>query len=240
MNNPLQPKKDAYLNIAPIGYSSPTFQERGLNNFQKRLVHQFVRAEHPDLSTTSRPGFIQIMAYNKEREDNVQKSRTAAFEDRLKRQVGVRWLAEAMVGGNLAAIESYNHQPVQSESQAPREQYERLFDRLRQKKTILVGHNVFIDLIYFYASFFGKLPDSVKDFESRMHELFPCIIDTKYLATHGNDNPAISKSSLEELDEQLSSLIPAPVIGMLVETRSQSSWLMVYRDALRTPQLSTQ
>lgn len=161
------------------------------------------------------------MAYDKEREDNVQKSRTTVFEDRLKRQVGVRWLVEGMVGGNLAAIESYNFQPVQSESKVPREQYERLFDRLRTKSTILVGHNVFIDLIYFYACFFGKLPDSVKDFERCMHELFPCIIDTKYLATHGNDNPAMSKSSLEELDEQLSGLTPAPVIGKLMAFTSK-------------------
>lgn len=212
--NSTETKKEAFLNIAPVGYSSPTFQDRGLNNFQKRLVHQFVRAEYPDLSTTSRPGFIQITAFNKEREDNLQKFRTAAFEDRLKRQVGVRWLVEAMVGGNLAAIKSYNLQPVKSESQVPREHYERLFDRLQAKKTILVGHNVFIDLIYFYACFFGKLPDSVKDFERLMHELFPCIIDTKYLATHGDDNPALSKSSLEELDDQLSSLTPAPVIEM--------------------------
>lgn len=230
MNSPLQPKKDAFLNIAPIGYSSPTFQDRGLNNFQKRLVHQFVRAEYPELSTTSRPGFIQILAYNQEREDNIKKFRTAAFEDRLRRQVGARWLAEAMVGGNLAAVESYNVQPVKSESQVPKEQYERLFDRLRAKKTILVGHNVFIDLIYFYACFFGKLPDSVKDFERRMHELFHCVIDTKYLATHGNDNPAISKSSLEELDDQLSSLTPAPVIGKFNSYASKTR-LMIYRYA---------
>lgn len=225
LNNLLQTKKDAFLNIAPVGYSSPTFQDRGLNNFQKRLVHQFVRAEYPDLSTTSRPGFVQVTAYNKEREDNLQKFRTSAFEDRLKRQVGVRWLVEAMVGGNLAAIESYNLQPVKSESQVPREHYERLFDRLQSKKTILVGHNVFIDLIYFYACFFGKLPDSVKDFERLMHKLFPCIIDTKYLATHGDDNPALSKSSLEELDDQLSSLTPAPVIGQLIGYTAGSKFI---------------
>ena len=125
------------------------------------------------------------------------------------------------MGGNLAAIESYNLQPVKSESKVLREQYKGLFDRLRAKRTILVGHNVFIDLIYFYACFFGKLPRSVNDFEHRMHELFPRIIDTKYLATHGNDNPALSKSSLEELDEQLSSLTPAPVIGKLMACISE-------------------
>lgn len=130
------------------------------------------------------------------------------------------------MGGNLAAIESYNLQPVKSESKVLREQYKGLFDRLRAKRTILVGHNVFIDLIYFYDCFFGKLPHSVNDFEHRIHELFPRIIDTKYLATHGNDNPALSKSSLEELDDQLSSLTPAPVIGKLMACISEPKFMV--------------
>lgn len=210
-----------------------------MNNFQKRLVHQVVRAEYPELSSASRPGFVQIAAFNQEREDNLQKSRTAAFEDRLKKQIGARWLAEAMVGGNLAAIESYNLQPRLPGSKEPKEQYGRLVDRLRAKKTILVGHNVFIDLIYFYACFFGKLPDTVKDFARRMHELFPCIIDTKYLATYGNENPGVSKSSLEELNDQLSSLNPAPTIGKSIET-SESKFMVdgVQRCPLNTTSTS--
>lgn len=199
------------MNIAPIGHSSPRFQDRGLNNFQKRLVHQLVRAEYPGFVTIGRPGFIQIVAFDKEQEEKLQNSRTASFEGRLKRQIGLRWLVEAMVGGDLATIETYNLE--YSESDTPSQKHEGLFDRLQMKKTILVGHNVFIDLIYFYACFFGQLPEKVEDFECRMHELFPRIIDTKYLATHGINNPAISRSSLDELDEELSNLTPAPVIG---------------------------
>lgn len=118
-----------------------------------------------------------------------------------------------MVSGDLSAIRSCNNEPGHPESEEPKEQYEGLFDRLQAKRTVLVGHNVFIDLIYFYACFFGPLPDKAEDFERRMHQLFPRIIDTKYLATHSSDNPAISKSSLEELDEQLATLTPAPTIG---------------------------
>lgn len=199
------------MNIAPIGHPSAKFQDRGLNNFQKRLVHQVVRAEYPGLATIGRPGFIQIVAYDKEHEDGLQKSRTVTFDGRLKRQIGLRWLVDAMVGGDLAPIESYNIE--YSKSGTPLQRYEGLFDRLQKKKTVLVGHNVFMDLIYFHAAFFGQLPEKVEDFECRMHELFPKIIDTKYLATHGSNNPAISRSSLDELDEELSSLTPAPVIG---------------------------
>lgn len=112
------------------------------------------------------------------------------------------------MGGDLKAIESYN-----TEEDSAQEKYEGLFDRLKSKKTILVGHNIFTDLIYFYSSFLGQLPNKVEDFEHRIHELFPTIIDTKYLATQHIANPALSRSSLEELDEDLTKSIPAPVIG---------------------------
>ena len=162
--------------------------------------------------TLSRPGYIQIIAYNKEREDAIQTSRMSAFEERLKKQIGLRWLVEAMTGGDLAAIESWNSQPTASESEKPKPLFPRLFTRLKANRTVLVGHNLFIDLVYFYACFIGRLPDRVEGFQDAMHRLFPTIIDTKYLATHGNDNSPMSRSSLEELDEALSEH-PAPLIG---------------------------
>ena len=77
-----------------------------------------------------------------------------------------------------------------------------------------MGHNLFIDLVYFFACFIGRLPDRVEMFQDAMHSLFPIIIDTKYLATHDNDNSPMSRSSLEELDEALSEH-PVPLIGKL-------------------------
>lgn len=105
-------------------------------------------------------------------------------------------------------MESYN-----TKKDSVQEKYEGLFDRLKSKKTVLVGHNVFIDLIYFYSSFLGQLPNKVEDFQHRIHEIFPTIIDTKYLATQDSVNPALTRSSLEELDGDLTTFIPAPVIG---------------------------
>lgn len=187
-------------------------QDRGLNNYQKRLVHQLVQVEHPGLVTISRPGYIQVVAYSKEREDALQTSRMSAFEERLKRQIGLRWLVEAMTGGDLEAIESWNSPPAASESKKAKPRYPGLFTRLKTNRIVLVGHNLFIDLVYFYACFIGRLPDRVETFQEVMHRFFPTVIDTKYLATHDNDNSPMSRSSLEELDEALSEH-PAPLIG---------------------------
>ena len=87
---------------------------------------------------------------------------------------------------------------------------------LQAKQTILVGHNVFMDLVYLYQCFFGPLPDLVEDFQEVMHELFPVIIDTKYLATRDEVHPALARSSLEELDDQLSAQ-KFPIIGKFSE-----------------------
>lgn len=195
-----------------MGNWAPLSQDKGLNNYQKRLVHQLVQVDHPGLVTISRPGYIQIVAYNKEREVALHNSRMGAFEERLKKHIGLRWLVEAMTGGDLAAIESWNSRPAISESEKVKPRFPGLFTRLKKHRTVLVGHNLFTDLVYFYACFIGKLPDRVEDFEGIMHHLFPIIIDTKYIATHGNDNSPMSRSSLEELDEALAEY-PEPLIG---------------------------
>ncbi|KAL9039037.1 MAG: hypothetical protein Q9214_005039 [Letrouitia sp. 1 TL-2023] len=46
-----------------------------------------------------------------------------------------------------------------------------------------------------------------------MHNIFPLIIDTKYLATHSKANPELVRSSLEDLASEISKL-EAPVIEL--------------------------
>ena len=199
------------------------FTERGLNNYEKRLVHQIVRAEYPDLATISRPGFIQIVAFDQKREDAVKAIKMRVFEEKVMRQTGLRWLVEAMVGGNLGAIDprvfarSPTGEPIFMDLAVVTRRFNDLQHRLRQNRTVLVGHNLFMDLINFYKCFFGQLPDRVEDFQSIMNQLFPMIIDTKYLATHNTVNATHARSSLDELDEELNKLL-VPVIGKRQES----------------------
>ncbi|KAL8777011.1 MAG: hypothetical protein Q9213_008040 [Squamulea squamosa] len=200
-----------FLNIAPIGHDQPPYPERGLNNYQKLLVHQYIRTDHPELATASRPGFVQITARDQERQDAEKQQRAKTFEERLVRQVGLRWLVEAMHGGDLSAINQDSFgQVFASRKGSITSKLTSLRSRLEGHSTVLVGHNLFLDLIYLHACFFGPLPDKVEDFQRVIHNLFPRIIDTKYLATH--NQLGMAAFNLEELD-QLHSQQAQPIIG---------------------------
>lgn len=144
----------------------------------------------------------------------------------------MRWLAEAIcpdvdkvlpkecvhpfASGNLAALASSTYPPMdmtEEEREAHVLRFAELCEKLGQKRTVLVGHNLFLDLIYFYTFFFGKLPDRVEGFQKTIAQLFPLVIDTKYLADKINNNSPLYKSSLQEIDQELSKL-PVPIIGM--------------------------
>lgn len=190
---------------------------RGLNNYQKRLVHELVRAEFPKLISISRVTFVQVTAYDAEREDAIRQSRMKRFEEQLSRQIGFRWLVEAMVGGDLSGIDARNFartttgEPMFVNLRDTTSHLTALKEQLKGRRTVLVGHNLFTDLLYFYQCFFGQLPNRVEEFQRTIHTLFPMVIDTKYLATHkcGSINP---KSSLEDIEKELCS-VSVPLVG---------------------------
>ncbi|KAL8815552.1 MAG: hypothetical protein Q9223_005314 [Gallowayella weberi] len=198
-----KPPKPDHLNFAPIGHDKPPFPDQGLNNFQRFLVHQCIRKEYPELVTFKQAGFIQIAAYDKDREDARKEYRARVFEERLAKQVGLRWLVEAVHGGDLSKInpDSFIRGAGARELSVISE-FTKLQKQLLGCSTVLVGHNVFMDLIYFYACFFGPLPTKVESFQLIINQLFPRIIDTKYLATY--HDPYLHSSELSNLDERLS------------------------------------
>ena len=212
-----------FLNIAPDGHAVTQFTEkRGLNNYQKRLVHQLVRAEFPEFVSVSRPGFIQIIPYIKEREDIIQKTKMKAFEEKLARQVGLRWLVEGMVGGDLNNIDPisfascHDDNPVWLDLRELKREFNEVQTKLTKQHTVLVGHNLFMDLINFYKCFFGALPDTISEFQDLIHGLFPLIVDTKYMSTHNNSN-INARSGLDELDADLYKMT-VPIIGESMRT----------------------
>ncbi len=204
-----------FLNFTALGFDPILHPDRVLNSFQRRLAHQYIKTEHPDLVTITRQGFMQIVAYDKEQEDANQRYRNRIFDEKMVKQVGLRWIVEAICGGDLSTINPYNfHTTVKSRQEKVAADFIRVREQLMGNSTVLVGHNLFLDLIYFHACFFGPLPDKVEDFQRAIHDLFPRIIDTKYLATHNISDPVLADSSLEKLDERLSKQ-EEPCLGML-------------------------
>ena len=172
-----------------------------------------------------------MVPFDRNREDAQLQRKIAWFENNLARQVGIRWLAEALcpdvdtvlpkqcappfASGNLAALAALTYPPMNmtdEERDSHTLRFADLAKTLKEKRTFLVGHNLFLDLIYFFTFFFGPLPDRVEDFQKTIAQIFPLVFDTKYLADKINDNSPSYKSSLQEIDQELS-MLPVPIIG---------------------------
>ncbi|KIW02357.1 uncharacterized protein PV09_06179 [Verruconis gallopava] len=178
-----------------------------LTSFDKRLIHQLIRNEFPSLVTISRRQSVVIKALDEGREHQIRKEKYRRLKKKIYSQTGFRWIIEALTGGSLANIDLmwFAQDP---ETGAPRyydstvleARFQRASEKLKRKRPVLVGHNCFTDLIYLYSNFLGRLPDDVSEFQQRIHELFPFVVDTKYMFTHncGNMNPASSLDSIEE------------------------------------------
>ena len=181
-----------------------------LSRFEKRLVHQLVRAEYPDLVTISKRACIQIVRFDKEREDQIAQDRKKELEERINRQKGFRWVIEALHGSDISRIplKECAKNPVTGEQMFVdmddmKAQLHRAAAFMRGNPRMMVGHNCFLDLVYIYRHFIGDLPDSVEEFQQKLHNVWPNIVDTKYMSTHncGDINPV---SSLQQIAHQLS------------------------------------
>ncbi|KAK4561792.1 hypothetical protein LTR86_004471 [Recurvomyces mirabilis] len=201
-----------YVNIAPVGAEIIKDAEvpAELSRFEKRLVHQLVRAEFPDLVTVSKRGFVQIVRFDKEREDSIAAGRKRDSDERINRQKGLRWVIEALMGSDITRLDLREcaRDPVTGEQifadmDEFKSQFHRAHALMYRNPRVLVGHNCFLDFIYIYRTFIGPLPDTVEEYQRKLHSHWPTIVDTKYMSTHncGDISPA---SSLEQIAEQLS------------------------------------
>lgn len=211
---------DHSLVITPITENGRP-QETELSRFERRLVHQLVRAEFPSFVTVPFKGNIRILHFDKEREDRFEANRLKDARESINRQTGFRWIIEALAGNppthldvKQFAVNPATGEPAFVNLDTLKDKYWEAQRLSLRKKTVLVGHNMFLDLIYLYKTFIGPLPDHVDEFIALIHDLFPLIVDTKYMATHncGDINP---RSSLEEIAEQLA-LEPYPNIRKFI------------------------
>lgn len=201
-----------YLNINPGEVSPEEVAPTELSRFEKRLVHQLVRAEFPTLTSIARKAYIQIVRYDKEREDRIASGRKRELEERIARQKGFRWIIDALSGSNISSLDlrecakdSATGEAIFVDLDDYKAQFHRAQNLMRHRPRVLVGHNCFLDLVYVYRTFVGELPNTVEEFQRKLHKLWPVIVDTKYMSTHncGDISPA---SSLEQIADQLSAI----------------------------------
>jgi poly(A)-specific ribonuclease len=190
-----------------------------ISRFEKRLVHQLVRAEFPDLVSIGRSDCVRIVDHDPVREaDNTRRIKNRVKEQ-IARQTGFRWVFEALTSGEVD-----NEDPLYAsrnlggamtaDTYDIRDRYDRAIERLRTRQPVLVGHNMFTDIVYLYRTFVGELPDTLQGFQDAIHELFPKIVDTKYLATHAggdlNASPTLQDIAESLAKQPLPSIVTHP------------------------------
>ena len=173
-----------------------------------------MKAEFPHLASHNLTGYVRVNFRDTHREAAIAKYNAGNFEATLQRQIGLRYLFDGMIHSD--GLENFNILSCFTRKTAPKthgdqqrvvEQFKEVKEKLR-RPTVLVGHNVFTDLVNFYACFIGPLPATVEGFQKDIHSFFPLIIDTKYLAAQLGKTSGL-RSSLTGLDLELKDM-PLP------------------------------
>lgn len=200
-------KGQDFLNIPGRGKNQPPAFPLQLSATQKWLIRQLVTVYYPRLKTRNKSTFVQVDF--KERQDDDDDTKEAARK-RIKNHVGCRWIVEALVDGDLSGLGPDDFASLLTKIKQPKFKLEtvaaRLKTRIKENKVVFVGHNCFLDLVFFYSCFIGPLPDTLDEFQALIHDLFPIVVDTKYLATyqHGQgkkDSPQCLSNSNSSLDD---------------------------------------
>ncbi|KAL5351369.1 hypothetical protein ACLOAV_003226 [Pseudogymnoascus australis] len=186
----------------------------GLSGYQRRLVYQLVRTEFKEYRAflpRKNADFVQVEKMDVAKEAKIAASKVIANEAQLAKQIGFRYIFEALAGGDLSSIAptwfcvNSAGQSAFIDTSLKKLELSSLSKALTAKSRVLVGHNLFTDLIFLYRTFIGDLPPTVTEFQEKIHALFPMVIDTKYMATREALVDSRQSSSLQDLHQDLKS-----------------------------------
>ena len=60
--------------------------------------------------------------------------------------------------------------------------FSRIVEIMIKEKKPLIGHNMFLDIMFLYQQFIADLPDTLEEFVHNFSFYFPVIYDTKAMA----------------------------------------------------------
>ncbi|KAI0448042.1 CAF1-domain-containing protein [Xylaria telfairii] len=177
----------------------PSPNERPLNGYEMKLIYQMLQDDFPFLVArgTAATGRFNVVWAN-------------PTETVVQFRHGIRYVFDALTGEEFASKIKQNWIPAGTHSYridgnrsgfglCPNMGQAQSF--LKARSPIIVGHNLFHDLAFIYRTFFGNLPETLDEFLATIHELFPRIIDTKYMSFRGEEHQgqAFRNMSLSQL-----------------------------------------
>ena len=205
--------RDVWFNLPPPPGTKLSFQSnQPLNAWQRRMIYQIVRNDFPALTVSSknRGSFMQVAERQVDHEQSVQTERQRYREKDLAHAIEFRWLIEALIGGNISNLPLECHKANLTDAERStvtekelQHRAKTLQDRIKEHRTFLVVHNLFLDMVNIYQCFIGDLPESVGDFRAILSKDFEAIIDTKWIATFKTGQ--FESTTLESIEYQLRS-----------------------------------
>ncbi|KAI1426022.1 CAF1-domain-containing protein [Xylaria sp. FL1777] len=169
-----------------------------LNDLEINIIQQLLQQDFPSLvvKRAGDTGDIYVTRSDPTKASSLQLLNMEA----LSRHIGIRHLLEAIAGGDFASY--INPQWVSKGLSARHGAHSHGNNRsafghtsdlpkaeaiLKTKRPIIVGHNLFRNLAIIYRTFFGTLPETVDEFLSTIHQMFPRIVDTQYMFVRGQE-----------------------------------------------------
>lgn len=181
---------------------------------QKRLVRQLIDTEFPGYKVRSRDGssYMEVAVNASSSHQTLKELRRQA----VAKQYGFAHVWDAMTGQTFATkidkglihISPTQRETGEEDIGSELFEYER---RIKKNQPIVVGHNMLWDLCFLYHTFVGTLPETVDEFQKRLREKMPRIVDTKYLFTRGH-HEMMPDQSLEECFAQVRGAKILPVL----------------------------
>ncbi|XP_058834791.1 poly(A)-specific ribonuclease PARN-like isoform X2 [Topomyia yanbarensis] len=74
-----------------------------------------------------------------------------------------------------------------------------VLQELSKARKLIIGHNMLLDLLFVLRQFFRPLPYNYQEFKKMVRELFPLLLDTKYLCTNAELKVHVNSSVLEHV-----------------------------------------
>ncbi|XP_055624362.1 poly(A)-specific ribonuclease PARN-like isoform X2 [Toxorhynchites rutilus septentrionalis] len=185
-------EKDS-LNMIPV----PTEEEKLISDISER-IENFIKSEDKELAIANCNGFQRKLVYQ-------------LIDSKFQKLVST---ASVVLENNQKAIlverKRTKKQEMQLEADRIAQENNELenavglslvLQELSKARKLVVGHNMLLDLLFVIRQFFRPLPNNFQEFKKTVRELFPMLLDTKYLCTNGELKVHVNSSVLGHVFE---------------------------------------
>ncbi|XP_050090652.1 poly(A)-specific ribonuclease PARN-like isoform X1 [Anopheles aquasalis] len=147
------------------------------NGFQRKLIYQMIEHKYQQRISTS-----TITLENNHKCIKVERKRTAEKDQEIEQKRVAQENEDLQTTIGLSVV----------------------LQELSKARKLVIGHNIFLDLLYTIRQFFKPLPTDFKEFKKLTKEIFPLLLDTKYLCTNAEIKVNVNSSILAHVYEAVS------------------------------------